>query len=231
VSWRSWHAPPHGWSPRLGAGVPRAGRSALRSGDRSPQMTFPLIDQEQTHQAVSLRCRVLGVSHAGFYAWHPGHRRPGPSPIGPAGAGLAIQERSRGTSGAPGSRPAPPGPWRPSRSQAGGPADPDAQRTPFAVVLAAANSHDSTLLNQVIDAVPAIIGPRGRPGRPHQRPARLHADKGYHFPRCRKALRRRASARGSPAAVRCPASGWAATAGRSSGLGLAAWLPSSQRPL
>jgi transposase len=68
----------------------------------------------------------------------------------------------------------------------------DGQGTPLAVALSAANTHDSTLLEQVIDAVPAIIGPRGRSvGRPRQRPAKLHADKGYDFPRCRQALRRR----------------------------------------
>ena len=39
-----------------------------------------------------------------------------------------------------------------------------------------------------MDAVPAIIGPRGRPGR---RPAKLHADKGYDDPGCPRVLRRR----------------------------------------
>jgi IS5 family transposase len=34
-------------------------------------------------------------------------------------------------------------------------------------------------------------GPRGRPGRPRKRPAKLHLDKAYDFPRCRKALRAR----------------------------------------
>jgi hypothetical protein len=29
-----------------------------------------------------------------------------------------------------------------------------------------------------VDAVPAVIGPWGRPGRPRQRPAKLHADMG-----------------------------------------------------
>jgi IS5 family transposase len=43
----------------------------------------------------------------------------------------------------------------------------------------------------MVDAVPAVKGPRGRPGRPRRRPARLHADKGYDYPRCRRALRRR----------------------------------------
>ena len=47
------------------------------------------------------------------------------------------------------------------------------------------------LLEQVMDAVPAIIGPRGRPGRPRKRPAKLHADKGYDYPKCRHVLRRR----------------------------------------
>jgi IS5 family transposase len=57
--------------------------------------------------------------------------------------------------------------------------------------LSAANIHDSLLLEQVVDAVPAVIGPRGRPGRPRRRPAKLHADKGYDYPGCRRALRRR----------------------------------------
>jgi hypothetical protein len=47
------------------------------------------------------------------------------------------------------------------------------------------------LLEQMVDAVPAIKGRRGRPGRPRKRPAKLHGDKGYDYPRCRRALRRR----------------------------------------
>ena len=43
----------------------------------------------------------------------------------------------------------------------------------------------------MVDAVPAIIGPRGRPGRPRRRPAKLHGDKGYDYPSCRQVLRRR----------------------------------------
>ena len=57
--------------------------------------------------------------------------------------------------------------------------------------LSAANTHDSMLLEAVVDAVPAVKGPRGRPGRPRQRPAMLHLDKAYDYPRCRRALRRR----------------------------------------
>jgi IS5 family transposase len=67
----------------------------------------------------------------------------------------------------------------------------DASGIPLAVGLSAANTHDSQLLEQLVDAVPAVIGPRGRPGRPRKRPAKLHADKGYDFPSCRQALRRR----------------------------------------
>ena len=42
-----------------------------------------------------------------------------------------------------------------------------------------------------MDAVPAVVGPPGRPGRPRRRPAKLHADKGYDYPGCRRTLRRR----------------------------------------
>jgi IS5 family transposase len=43
----------------------------------------------------------------------------------------------------------------------------------------------------MVDAVPPVKGPGGRPGRPRKRPAKLHLDKGYDYPRCRRALRRR----------------------------------------
>jgi IS5 family transposase len=42
-----------------------------------------------------------------------------------------------------------------------------------------------------VDAVPPVKGPRGRPGRPRRRPAKLHAATGYDDPRCRQVLRRR----------------------------------------
>jgi IS5 family transposase len=47
------------------------------------------------------------------------------------------------------------------------------------------------LLEPLVDAVPPIKGPCGRPGRPRKRPAKLHGDKGYDYPRCRRALRGR----------------------------------------
>ncbi len=55
----------------------------------------------------------------------------------------------------------------------------------------AANVHDSKVLEEAVDAIRPIRGPRGRPGRPRKRPEKLHADKGYDFGRCRRALRKR----------------------------------------
>ena len=56
-------------------------------------------------------------------------------------------------------------------------------------MLTAANVHDSQALEESVDAVGPIKHP-GR-GRPRKRPKKLHADKGYDFGRCRKALRKR----------------------------------------
>jgi transposase len=67
----------------------------------------------------------------------------------------------------------------------------DRRGIPLAAGLSAANTHDSMLLEPMVDAVPPVKGPRGRPGRPRKRPAKLHGDKGYDYPRCRRALRRR----------------------------------------
>ena len=54
----------------------------------------------------------------------------------------------------------------------------DRDGIPLAVGLSAANIHDSVLLEPMVDAVPAIKGPCGRPGRPRKRPVNLHGDKG-----------------------------------------------------
>jgi transposase len=67
----------------------------------------------------------------------------------------------------------------------------DRQGVPLAVQLSAANVHDSKLLEALVDAVPPIRRPVGQPGRPRRRPAKLHGDKGYDYPVCRAALRRR----------------------------------------
>jgi IS5 family transposase len=67
----------------------------------------------------------------------------------------------------------------------------DREGIPLAVEHSAANVHDSKMLEEMVDAIRPIHGARGRPGRPRKRPKKLHADKGYDFPRCRQALRKR----------------------------------------
>jgi transposase len=58
--------------------------------------------------------------------------------------------------------------------------------------LSAANTHDSQLLEPMVDAVPAVIGQRReRPSRPRRRPAKLHGDNGDDDPGCRRLLRHR----------------------------------------
>ena len=52
----------------------------------------------------------------------------------------------------------------------------------------AANAHDSTLFEEMVDSIEPIRRPRGRP---RKRPQKLHADKAYDAKKCRKALRRR----------------------------------------
>jgi transposase len=64
----------------------------------------------------------------------------------------------------------------------------DRQGIPLAALLTGANRQDSILLEPMLDAVPPITQPSGQRRR---RPAKLHADKAYDFPRCRQALTRR----------------------------------------
>lgn len=59
---------------------------------------------------------------------------------------------------------------------------------PLALTLTGANCHDSKALIDVVDAIRPVRQPRGRP---RKRPAKLHADKGYDFNRCRRDLRAR----------------------------------------
>jgi transposase len=65
----------------------------------------------------------------------------------------------------------------------------DRKGVPLAVALTAASVHDSKVFEELLDGIEPIKRP-GR-GRPRRRPEKLHADKGYDFPRCRKALRER----------------------------------------
>jgi transposase len=67
----------------------------------------------------------------------------------------------------------------------------DAAGLPLAVMLSAANVHDSQLLELTLDVIPPIRQPRGDHGRPRRHPDKLHADKGYDYPRCRAAYRKR----------------------------------------
>jgi transposase len=62
---------------------------------------------------------------------------------------------------------------------------------PLAVRLSSANAHDSTQLLPLVDAIPPIVDPRGRPGRPRKRPAKLHADKASDSAEMRRELRAR----------------------------------------
>lgn len=64
----------------------------------------------------------------------------------------------------------------------------DAGGIPLAGALTPANVHDSRMLEPVLDAVAPIRQCRGRPRR---RPGKLHADKAYDFPRCRRACHAR----------------------------------------
>ena len=65
---------------------------------------------------------------------------------------------------------------------------------PLAVGLSEGQRHDSTQLELVLDRIRVPRrSPAGPPkrGRPRKRPQRLLLDKGYAYPKCRRALRRR----------------------------------------
>jgi transposase len=64
----------------------------------------------------------------------------------------------------------------------------DGNGTPLAVRHTAANRHETTMLEEMVDAIPAIRRPRGRPRR---RPTKLHADKAYDSRKNRDTLRKR----------------------------------------
>ena len=59
---------------------------------------------------------------------------------------------------------------------------------PLATRLTGANRHDSVVFAELIEAVPAIRCPSGQR---RKRPVKLHADKAYDLPRCRRFLHRR----------------------------------------
>ena len=59
---------------------------------------------------------------------------------------------------------------------------------PLAALLTGANRHDSVVFAELLDAVPPTKTPAGRR---RKRPDKVHADKGYDYPRCRRALSQR----------------------------------------
>jgi transposase len=59
------------------------------------------------------------------------------------------------------------------------------------MIISGSNVHDSKMLQEAVVAIPPLRLPRRRRGRPRKRPVKLHADKGYDYPRCRRALRSR----------------------------------------
>jgi IS5 family transposase len=63
----------------------------------------------------------------------------------------------------------------------------DAGGLPLSLVLSAANANDATMLEAVLDDIPAIRMPTGR----RRRPGKVHGDKAYDHHRCRAYLRRR----------------------------------------
>jgi transposase len=59
---------------------------------------------------------------------------------------------------------------------------------PLALIVSAANANYSTMLEAVLEDIPAIRMPTGRRRR---RPGKVHGDKAYAHRRCRRYLRRR----------------------------------------
>jgi transposase len=66
----------------------------------------------------------------------------------------------------------------------------DRRGIPLAARITGANRHESVVFEDLIDAIPPITGSSGHR---RKRPDKLHADKAYDIPRCRRALTRRHS--------------------------------------
>jgi transposase len=64
----------------------------------------------------------------------------------------------------------------------------DGGGVPLAAMLTSAQVHDSKVFEELVDGIEPVRGPKGRP---RKRPQKLHADKGYDYPRCRKFLLKR----------------------------------------
>jgi len=64
----------------------------------------------------------------------------------------------------------------------------DREGIPLCVMLTAANVHDSTVFEELMDSIEPIKRPCGRP---RKRPNKLHADKAYDDKKCKRTLRKR----------------------------------------
>jgi IS5 family transposase len=67
----------------------------------------------------------------------------------------------------------------------------DARGLILHTLLSPANTHDSVQFEPLVETNPGVRAHRHRPGRPRRRPDKLHADKGYDYPRCRRYLHQR----------------------------------------
>jgi transposase len=59
----------------------------------------------------------------------------------------------------------------------------DRNGLPLHALVTGANTHDSRMLAPLLDTNLGVRERAGRPGRPRRRPDKLHADKGYDYPR------------------------------------------------
>jgi transposase len=59
---------------------------------------------------------------------------------------------------------------------------------PLTIALTGAHVHDSKVFEDLIDSISSL---KGRRGTPRKRPEKLHTDKAYDYPRCRRFLRQR----------------------------------------
>jgi len=58
----------------------------------------------------------------------------------------------------------------------------DRNGLPLHALITGANTHDSRMLEPLLDTNPGVCERAGGPGRPRRRPAKLHADKGLRLP-------------------------------------------------
>ena len=91
----------------------------------------------------------------------------------------------------------------------------DRRGAPLAAFSTAANVNEGTVLARLVDAIPPLKQPHGRPGRPRRRPAKLHADKAYAS---------RGEPRGCCAAAASPRASPARASSRSERLGRYRWV-------